>query len=226
MAIRHRLRSDFSPISMIRVWNEEYAKGERVRKVRGYWVLSGWEGLEDLTCDFWAENGKRKSRSLRDDKKKARTKTLAGPKSRWRSGFLHCAAHRCVSRFGRNDGLCGGREWQRKSRSLRDDKKKARAGAKAKATAIKSIALPVGIGGWGCPTSQNRDVGHPLSWQIFYTETSRLRNFFAAAVMSTMKRTSRRSWATLNGVSVPVGASAWKAGTCSKVCAMRTKTLK
>src|ERR1700722_12337869 len=47
--------------------------------------------------------------------------------------------------------------------------------------------------------------GAPTFVADFYTETSGLRNFFAAAVMSTMKRTSRRSWATLNGVSVPVG---------------------
>ena len=42
---------------------------------------------------------------------------MAGMESRWRSGFLRCAAHKGVSRFGRNDGfgvaeeadLCDGR---------------------------------------------------------------------------------------------------------------------
>jgi hypothetical protein len=76
MAIRHRFRADLFPISMIRGSTRDFAKWGRVRKVRGYWVLCGWEGLEDLTCDFWAENGKRKSRSLRDEKKgKSRRKS-------------------------------------------------------------------------------------------------------------------------------------------------------
>jgi hypothetical protein len=114
----------------------------------------------------------------------------------------------------------------RSGQALRDDNKKNNDKGKREGEDNRSIALQVGIGGWVEPTSQNRDVGHPLSWQVFYTETRGLRNFFAAAEMSTANRTSRRSWATLNGVSVPVGASAWKAGTCSKVCAIRTKTLK
>jgi hypothetical protein len=35
----------------------------------------------------------------------ARGAVLAWPKSIWRSGFLHRAAHGCVSGFGRNDGF-------------------------------------------------------------------------------------------------------------------------
>src|SRR5260370_34685251 len=59
-AFAHRFRADLSPISMIRVWKQKHAKRERARKVRGCWVLCRWEGLGGLTCDFWAENGKRK----------------------------------------------------------------------------------------------------------------------------------------------------------------------
>jgi hypothetical protein len=52
---------------MIRGSAKENAKRERARKVRGCWVLCGWEGLEGLTCDFRAENGERKINYLAYD---------------------------------------------------------------------------------------------------------------------------------------------------------------
>jgi hypothetical protein len=98
-----------------------------------------------------------------------------------------------------------------------------KANEKAK-TIDRSLCRLESVAGWN-PHLRIEMWGTRFPGRV-YTETRGLRNFFAAAEMSTANRTSRRSWATLNGVSVPVGASAWKAGTCSKVCAIRTKTLK
>jgi hypothetical protein len=170
---------------MIRGWRGEFVKREKSRKARGYWVLCYQEGFGGLTCVFWAENGKRKTKEKQipfgNDNKKGN---------------------------GNGNGNSDGK-------------------SKGSSDGDNIVASPVGISGWVKPTSQSRDVGHPLYFMSKVRGyAGRLRNFFAAAVTSTMKSSSRSSWAILNGASVPVGASAWIAGTLAKSCAIRTKTLK
>src|SRR5260370_42029790 len=54
--------------------------------------------------------------------------------SRWRSGFLHCAAHdKTVSSFGRNDGFLAVGEGERKATAIARTKATAAATTTAKA---------------------------------------------------------------------------------------------
>jgi hypothetical protein len=198
---------------MIRGWREEFVKRESARKVCRYWVLCDWEGLGGLTCDFWAENGKRKKQILRLRRrmttKKQRPRQLAGCFARWNwwLGETHISKSRC--------------------------------GAPALLSGLRCVGLlvvRVEMSGtaccqsrdeWDCLLSESRYGAFAVSEETgLWGYAGRLRNFFAAAVMSTTNRISRRVCATLNGVSVPVGASAWIAGTFAKSCAIRTKILK
>src|SRR5258708_6016953 len=52
------------------------------------------------------------------------------------------------------------------------------------------------------------------------------RNLMAARMVSTTKASKAASCASLNGASLCVGASAFKAGTFAKSCAIRTNTFK
>jgi hypothetical protein len=75
----------------------------------------------------------------------ARGAVLAWPKSIWRSGFLHRAAHGCVSGFGRNDGFLLLRrvkiERQKQILPLRGRMTTKKAKATATPTADSSAAL-------------------------------------------------------------------------------------
>src|SRR6266567_7061679 len=60
-----------SPTSMIRGSTRSFAKRESARKVRGYWVLCGWVGLEGLTCVFWQKMAKEKTSGRIDQREVA-----------------------------------------------------------------------------------------------------------------------------------------------------------
>jgi hypothetical protein len=105
---------------MIRGWRGEFAKREKSRKARGYWVLCYQEGFGGLTCDFWAEKGKRKTKKKQipfgNDNKK-----------------------------GNGNGNSNGN---------------------GNGNGDIIVASSVGISGWVKPTSQNRDVGHPICVRV------------------------------------------------------------